>query len=471
MAAVPETPEDDPPSEEVQELLPAEFSEDALAVVWVKRHAKNWRYVAQWDAWYRWTGDRWQQERTKHAFELARNITREALMWPGLTPAAKLRVNSARTAASLLQFVKSDPSIAEVPDTFDTNPNLLGVPRGQIDLTICKYVEAEREAYITKQCAISPRNEKPQRWLQFLQQVTDGNEDITSYLQRFCGYCLCGDTSEHALAFLYGTGANGKTTFVQTILGLLGAYAITAPIETFAETRSERHSTELARLRGARLVATEETGTTTRWNESRIKTLTGGNRISAHFMRQDDFEFQPEFKLLVAGNHKPTLRAVDEAIKRRMHIVPFTVTIPEEERDLHLQAKLREEWPQILNWMIEGHAAWRDYRLSPPEAIRAATEKYLESNDTLLKWLEDRCERQGSTEGRTLYQDYVNWCDEQGETPWRRRGWSDAMIDKGFQDFNRRLGGVQTRGFDGISLRTPTKSAFHAYNKFNDLEK
>src|SRR3972149_1278522 len=160
------------------------------------------------------------------------------------------------------------------------------------------------------------------------------------------------------MAFLYGTGANGKTTLVQTILGIMGDYAITAPIETFAESKNERHSTELARLRGARLVATEETSTGSRWNESRIKTLTGGNRISAHFMRQDDFEFQPEFKLLIAGNHKPQMRAVDEAIKRRMHIVPFTITIPEEDRIKGFGDTLKSEWPQILAWIIQGCAAW-----------------------------------------------------------------------------------------------------------------
>lgn len=459
-----------PPPDGEEDPLPAQFSEDHLAQVWVERHGKDWRYVAQWDQWLRWTGDRWEQERKKGAIELARNITRQALMWPGLTPAARLRVNSAKTAHAMLTFVRSDPAVAAVPEQFDTNPNILGVPNGQIDLEACKYVEAERESYITKQCTISPQVGIPARWISFLEQITGGNKDVGNYLQRFAGYSLCGSTQEHALAFLYGTGANGKTTFVQCLLGILGGYALTAPIETFAETRTERHSTELARLRGARLVATEETGTGTRWNESRIKTLTGGNRIAAHFMRQDDFEFQPEFKLLIAGNHKPSMRSVDEAMKRRMHIVPFTVTIPEEERDKHLADKLKEEWPQILNWMIEGHAAWKDYGLAPPEEVRRATEKYLISNDTLGAWLDDRCERTGSSEGRVLYNDYLQWCDEQGETPWKRRGWSDAMIDRGFNDFNRRVGGVQTRGFDGIKLVMPTKSAFHASNKFNDLD-
>ena len=462
-----------PDDEATDDPLPAEFSEDALAVHWVKKHGRDWRFIDQWGAWYRWNGHIWEQERTKQAVELARTITRQALMWPGLTPAARLRVNSAKMAHAMLQFVRSDRLIAAVPEQFDNNPYLLGVPNGQIDLKTGSHTEGNRESYITKQCAVRPQTGEPTLWLEFLNRVTEGNESVCGYLQRFSGYCLSGDTSEHALAFLYGTGANGKTTFVQCLLGILGGYAITAPIETFAETRTERHSTELARLKGARLVATEETGTGTRWNESRVKTLTGGNRISAHFMRQDDFEFQPEFKLLVAGNHKPTMRSVDEAMRRRVHIVPFTVTIPEAERDPHLTQKLQAEWPKILNWMINGHAMWREKRLSPPQDVRDATEKYLTSNDLLGAWLDDRCEREGSLDGKTLYNDFLHWCEEQGETPWKRRGWSDAMINKGFIDFNRRLNGTVTRGFEGVKLKNPTDHSsslrYTASSKFNDL--
>ena len=213
-------------------------------------------------------------------------------------------------------------------------------------------------------------------------------------------------------------------------------------------------------------MATEETGVGASWNESRIKTLTGGNRISAHFMRQDDFEFTPEFKLLIAGNHKPQMRSVDEAMKRRMHVVPFTVTIPESDRDPHLQDALRKEWPQILYWMIQGCAVWRDYRLAPPEVVRNATELYLQSNDILAAWLDECCEREGETEGKILYQNFASWCDAQGETVWSRRGWSDAMIDKGFENYRRKIAGIVTRGFKGAKLKvaaSPQNS-----NRFND---
>jgi putative DNA primase/helicase len=434
--------------------------------VWVKRHGENWRYVSQWGAWYEWKGDRWAPEKTSKPFELARNITREALMWDGIQPATRLRVNSAKTAGALLQFVKSDRKIAATIEQWDTHTMLMGVPGGVVDLTTGTMRPAVRDEYMTKQAACSPALGEATRWLKFLERITYGDADITSFLHRFAGYCLTGETSEHALAFLYGTGANGKTTFVQALLGILGDYAITAPIETFAETKSERHSTELARLRGARMVATEETSTGSRWNEGRIKTLTGGNRISARFMRQDDFEYQPEFKLLIAGNHKPQMRSVDEAIKRRMHIVPFTVTIPEYERDHTLQSALREEWPQILQWVIDGCKAWRAQRLSPPKIVKDATDTYLQSNDTLGAWLDECCELDGYCDGKTLYKNYAEWCAAQGEPVWSRRGWSDAMIDRGFANFQRRIGGVPIRGFNGVKLRLSAVRT--SSSKFND---
>ena len=458
----PPSPEDD----EIEAPLPAQFSEDNLARHWVIRHGKYWRYVAQFGAWYEWQDDHWQQEKTSKAFELARNITREALSWDGISKAERLRVNSARTAGAMLQFVRSDRKIAALADQWDANPNLLGVPGGVIDLTLCKMVSADPEHFITKRTSVAPIKGEPERWLKFLREVTRDNEEIMAYLQRFAGYCLTGDTSEHSLAFLYGTGANGKGTFVSTLLGVMADYAITAPIETFSESKTERHSTELARLRGARLVATEETSIGAKWNESRIKVLTGGNRISAHFMRQDDFEFQPEFKLLIAGNHKPQMRSVDEAMKRRMHIVPFTVTIPESERDPHLADALRKEWPQILYWMIQGCAAWRDYRLAPPDQVREATERYLQSNDILAAWLEECCECEGESEGKILYQNFASWCDAQGETVWSRRGWADAMIDKGFENFRKKQAGIVTRGFRGVKPKVAASP--QNYNKFND---
>ena len=170
-------------------------------------------------------------------------------------------------------------------------------------------------------------------WLQFLAEITGGDQNLQDFLQRMFGYALTGVTTEHALFFLYGTGGNGKSVFINTISGILAEYHKPAPIETFTASQSERHPTDLAGLRGARCVTAVETEEGRRWAESKIKALTGGDRISARFMRQDFFEYVPQFKLIIAGNHKPGLSSVDEAIRRRFNLIPFTVTIPPEKRD------------------------------------------------------------------------------------------------------------------------------------------
>src|SRR5262249_42358551 len=151
---------------------------------------------------------------------------------------------------------------------------------------------------------------------------------LANYLQRLFGYALTGSTREHSLHFAYGTGANSKGTIINTVANVLGDYHETAPIETFTASPFDRHPCDLADLHGARLVTATETEEGRRWAESRIKALTGGDRIKARFMRQDFFEYIPQFTLIIMGNHKPGLRSVDEAIRRRFHLIPFTVTIP-----------------------------------------------------------------------------------------------------------------------------------------------
>jgi putative DNA primase/helicase len=197
---------------------------------------------------------------------------------------------------------------------------------------------------------------------------------LIRFLQQWAGYCLTGDTREHALVFVCGPGGNGKSVLINVIMGILHEYAVTAAMETFTASKSDRHPTDLAMLRGRRLVTASESEEGRAWAESRIKQMTGGDPITARFMRQDFFTFCPQFKLIIIGNHKPVLHCVDDAARRRFNIVPFTRTPASP--DPLLEEKLKTEWPGIFRWMIEGCLDWQAHRLIRPASVVDATEDY-----------------------------------------------------------------------------------------------
>ena len=258
-------------------------------------------------------------------------------------------------------------------------------------------------------------------------------------------------TDEQVLFFGYGLGANGKSTLLHAFAGIIGDYHRATSFETFTASQVDRHPTELANLRGARLVTATETEEGRRWAEERIKALTGGDPISARFMRQDFFEYTPSFKLFVTGNNKPGLRSVDEAIRRRIRLIPFTVTIPEADRDHDLEAKLRAEWPGILRWMIDGCLSWQADGLSPPTAVTEATDKYLKAEDAFSLWLDDCCIRdaQAWTKGSLLFGSWKNWAEAMNEFAGSQKRFAQKMEDNGFAPMWKHEG----RGFSGIKFR------------------
>lgn len=323
----------------------------------------------------------------------------------------------------------------------------------------------ERADRMTKVTTATPRGECP-TWLAFLSDVTGGDAELMNYLQRMVGYCLTGNTSEHALFFLYGTGANGKSVFVNVIATILGDYAANAPMDTFMETRSDRHPTDLAGLRGARFVASIETEQGRRWNESKIKTITGGDKISARFMRQDFFDYTPSFKLLIAGNHKPSIRNVDEAMKRRLHLIPFTVTIPLDRRDGKLTEKLLAERDGILAWAQAGCLMWQRVGLTRPQSVLDATDEYFEAEDAMGRWIQERCVLASNATALTfeLFGDWKQWAESNGEFLGSMRRFSEALLTRRFEKW-RATGGM--RGFVGIGLKEPARIPQSSY-PYND---
>jgi putative DNA primase/helicase len=435
------------------EPLPPQFSEEALALRFSRQYEGELRYVAGWGRWMCWDETRWREDDTLAVFDQCRSICRRASAECGDAQVrAAMKIAAAQTVTAIERLARADRRHAAMVEHWDADPWLLNTPTGTIDLHTGELHCHEREHYLTKITAAGPGGDCP-LWHCFLDRITDGQSELQAFLQRVIGYCLTGSVCEHALFFLYGTGANGKSVFLSTIAGLLGDYAKTAPASAFTATSTEQHPTDVAGLRGARFVTAIETEDGRWWAEAKIKGLTGGDRITARFMRQDFFEYLPQFKLLVAGNHKPGLRNVDEAIRRRLHLIPFTVTIGEQERDPNLADKLKVEYPGILQWAVEGCLTWQRDGLNSPDIVRSATSDYLAAEDAIGRWVEDRCLVGDGywTAGAALFADWQQWSDQNGERPGTQKRFTQGLQARGIQ--SERSGAAGTRGFVGIALR------------------
>ena len=428
------------------------WSEDDLTLKLVETYP-DLRYVDDWKRWLCYTPKGvWKKDNSRSVFDRAKDICRRAS--EGIDPkeSATLKwLRSAKTRAAVENMARENRCYAAVPEQWDANVLACNTPKNTFNLLDGTMQPHRIEDYFTKSTNVSPQRGDTPLWTSFLEKITAGESYLQSYLQRVAGYCLTGLTIEHVLFFLYGTGANGKTTFTNTLLGIWGDYAQVASMETFTENKNDRHPTELAALRGARLVVASETEVGRRWAESRVKALSGGEPIRARFMHCDEFEYIPQFKLVIQGNHKPALRSVDVAIRRRLHMIPFTVTIPPEQRDRKLGEKLRAEWPSILQWAIDGCLAWQKQGLDPPETVRNATEDYFRMEDAILGWLEDRCvvsPQAATTRTSVLYQDFKAWAEQTGEFCGSQKRFSQDLMDRGFT-----IRESHGKVIDGISLR------------------
>lgn len=293
-------------------------------------------------------------------------------------------------------------------------------------------------------------------WTAFLNKVTARDEALQAYLRRVAGYCMTGHITEGAMFFLYGTGANGKSVFLNTLADIWGDYAVTAPMDMFLESPYAAHPTELARLRGARMVIAQEVERNRRWAQAKLQALTGGEKIAARYMRKDFFEFIPQFKLVFAGNHKPSLRSINEAIRRRLQLIPFTVTIPEAERDIQLREKLKAEWPGILYWAVQGCLQWRRTGLAPPPVVREASAAYFAEEDLIGLWIEECCavDKVYSQSSGEMYRSWKKWAEDAGEQPGSNKALSRSLEQLGFRLKHGRDGNF----FSGIALKPPEEA-------------
>jgi putative DNA primase/helicase len=281
-----------------------------------------------------------------------------------------------------------------------------------------------------------------------------GNDELILFLQRAIGYSLTGETVEQCLFILHGNGANGKSTFLETMARLLGdGYAAGTPTETIMLKRFDGGiPNDIARLKGARFVNVNEVEQGRRMAESKVKQMTGGDTITARFMRGEFFDFIPEYKLWIRANHKPEITGTDNAIWRRIRLIPFEVEIPQAEQDPYLMDKLTGEYDGILTWAINGCLLWQQDRLNPPQAVTKATADYREEMDTVGHFLTERTEAVNQyTAFKAIYTAYSAWCDENSEHPIKQKAFSQALIERGYT-LKRTTGGQ--RGFTGLALVT-----------------
>jgi putative DNA primase/helicase len=432
------------------ELISPRFSEDNLALLFSKRYGDELLYVPAWGTWLRWDGCRYKPDDICKVWDSARKICREESA-ECEKEAITRKLNSAATRNAVENLARSDQTHVRTPDQFDADTWSLNTPGGCVNLRTGELLPHHKRPLVTKMTAITPGGECP-LFLKVLQRVTGENPELIGFIQRVLGYCLTGSTGEQALFFIYGTGQNGKGTTVNTIQKIMGDYAQPTPIETLTESKNDRHPTELACMRGARLVSSSETERGRAWAESRIKLLTGGDPIQARFMRGDFFQFQPQFKLIIFGNNKPTLRSVDPAIRRRMNLIPFEVKIPDGERDRKLDEKLVAEWPGILQWAIDGCLAWQRDGLNPPKVVLDATAIYLAGEDKMGRYLEDRCleDKTMSTNSTTMFRDFKAWCEETGERLMSHRRFTQALEERGIKAEHTRTGNMLV----GIALKS-----------------
>jgi putative DNA primase/helicase len=336
-----------------------------------------------------------------------------------------------------------------------------------INLGTMEEYEPRREDYITKEmgCPWAPKGTSCPLFLSFLYKIMGGDKELVGYLQRVCGYCLTGSIKEHAMFFLYGAGSNGKSVFVGVLRGVFGDYHKTAPIEAFTASSTIQHCTDMAGLMGARLVTAVETEEGRVWAEAKIKAITGGDEISARFMRVDFFEFTPQFKLMIAGNHKPSLRTVDVAIRRRLQLIPFNVTIPKAEQDLDLPEKLRAEYSAIARWMIDGCEIWMKEGLNPPQAVIDATNLYFEAEDSIGTWIAERCECKATYQDThaKLFASWKSWADLAGEEAGSTKAFGQKMEKRAEFTRIKNVGPTKAKGYSGIRVRETEAEANRGY--------
>jgi putative DNA primase/helicase len=420
------------------------------------------RYCHSFKKWYIFEGRYWKKDEsseiTQYAIRAVRSMFEEASQIENEDARREMVKHALRSESNgrlkaMLDIAEGLPCIPVDPSELDSDPWKLNCNNGVVDLKTGQLLPHDRKDFMTKLCPVNYQpNAKAPIWMNFLNSITDGNEEVIKYLQKAIGVCLTGDTSEQSLFILYGLGSNGKSTFINTIADMLGDYARHTPTETIMAKKNDTASNDLARLQGTRLVTAIETEEGKRMAESLVKAMTGGDKMTARFLYGEYFQFKPQFKLFLACNHRPVVRDTTNSIWRRIRLVPFNITISDDKKDKHLSEKLKYEMEGILAWAVQGCLLWQKEGLIPPKAISNATEDYRENMDTFSQFIDECCEvkaggRVGNKELRYVYE---QWCRDNGDYAISQRAFSTKMQEKGFAV--KRTGTGGRREWHGIQV-------------------
>jgi putative DNA primase/helicase len=417
-------------------------------------------FVHAWGSWIHYDGVRWLRddngESVRAALATLRSLAAEAAKVPDEDQRGELVKHAldSESSARIAAMVTLGQAMLPVDNqVLDRDPDLLNVANGTLDLRTANLREHHRDDWMTRVCPVAwdPAATCP-RWEAFLLRAMGGNERLVAFLQRAVGYSLTGHTNEQVLLLMYGVGANGKSTFLETLRTLLADYAAITDFTTFLKRDGEGARNDLARLVGTRFVSAVEAEAGKPLAEALVKQLTGGDTITARFLFKEFFDFRPQFKIWLAANHKPHVSGSDHGIWRRIRLIPFTVTIPEHERDPKLTLKLIEELPGILAWAVRGCLAWREQGLGVPDEVRSATDAYRDEMDVYGGFLDEGCVVGPGTTvtAKELYEAYTTWCEANGERAKSQKALASGLRERGFEAAKGTKG---IRTWRGLRLR------------------
>ena len=410
----------------------------------IAMHGRDLHYVTTWKSWLIWDGTRWRRDETCELEKRAKQTVRKIWDEYHAEKDKDRKKDIARHAISsesnshirgMIERARAEEGVAVRYQEFDAQPFLFTVSNGTIDLSTGRLLPHDRDHLITKKADVDwVEDAACPLWEAFLTRIFEGNRDLIGYLQRAIGYSLTGDTREQCLHLMHGTGSNGKSTFLEVLQALMGDYGVQADFATFVEKKGDGPRNDVARLAGARMVRSSEVGEGKRLNESLVKSLTGQDTIAARFLYSEAFEFQSTFKLWLAANHKPVIRGTDNAIWRRVRLIPFAVTITDDEKDETLKDRLIAELPGILRWAVDGCQQWLETGLRPPEIVMAATAAYRTESDVLGSFLDDCCEVGKGLEvaASDLYAAYRKWAKDSGEYELSMTAFGRRIDERGF---------------------------------------